>query len=108
MKVTLTIPDAQIENVLESASSTDWARIIRYEVAKTLKGHDAIVLEDWGDENESQGRHRVTKSSIAKGIAILAEKYPHLFEQIINENTTDMYSGDYLLQCAVFGELKYS
>lgn len=109
MKITFELMDSQLANVLESASSAAWAKVIRYDVDKFMRGDvQAIKLQDFGDEVESQGEYRLTKSAVQRGVTVIAEKYPHLLEQIVDENETDAYTGDYLIQCAIFGELKYS
>jgi hypothetical protein len=52
--------------------------------------------KDW-----SAGKH-----SLATGLGILAMKYPRHFADIMS-GKWDACSGDALIQCALFGELRY-
>ena len=44
---------------------------------------------------------------IARGLEVLANRYPRHFADLINENA-DVFTADALLQCCLFGELIYS
>ena len=44
---------------------------------------------------------------IARGLDVLANRYPRHFADLINE-TADVFTADALLQCCLFGELIYS
>ena len=45
-------------------------------------------------------------SNLQQGLAIMAEHYPHHFNNFIEENE-DAITGDVFLQCVVFGEVIY-
>ena len=113
MKVSFKIPNQRIVDILESSSSRYWADMshpkARFNIGAMMKGgKSSIVMLEIADEQEPFATHCVTREMIEKGIAILFENYPHLTEQILDEDKSDIYTGDYLLQCAIFGELKYS
>jgi len=69
------------------------------------------VIEDgkaFSIENRRNVRaHRINKAGMAQGLRIMAEKYPHVFAQVIQDNT-DAPCADIFLQCMCFGEEKYA
>jgi hypothetical protein len=48
----------------------------------------------------------VTRTAIAKGVKIMAEKYPDHFNDMVKMEG-DANTGDVLLQCMTFGEVVY-
>ncbi len=110
VRVQISLED--IENLLYSAAegSAYWcsnSRELGYE--HTVK-HITEEGKDWICKDEEQGDKQVkffvNLARIKKGLAVMAKKQPKSFADILNENT-DMYTGDCLLQCALFGEVIY-
>jgi len=65
----------------------------------------AVIIRD--NESENKGDNlRLDLDAIHRGIQIMAQKYPHHFANVINEND-DAITGDVFLQCCLFGELIY-
>jgi hypothetical protein len=68
---------------------------------------------DWDKtdaENVASGAlviHEIGRDDMAKGLKIMAEKYPGTFAQVIEDNT-DAPCADIFLQCVCFGEEKYA
>jgi hypothetical protein len=62
------------------------------------------------DESHEEGKPPVvcvmTDETIAKGLQVMAEKYPKHFSNIVSDNH-DAITADVLIQCAMFGELIY-
>lgn len=62
------------------------------------------------DENVEAGVlmiHQIGRFEMAKGLAVMATKYPRIFKQVI-EDDTDAPCADIFLQCTLFGEEKYA
>jgi hypothetical protein len=66
----------------------------------------ALMISDRGDMAEPTFTKRLDLEAITKGVAVLAEKYPHHLADILAENA-DAGTGDALLQCSLFGEIIY-
>ena len=65
----------------------------------------AVVLQDkYGDEPDKF--YNLNRESLAKGMQILFEKYPHLYGQWMSENE-DAITGDAFIQCCVLGDIVY-
>lgn len=69
-----------------------------------------IVVEDELDEDGDRPvRHRLNAAKLRRGIEIIAEKYPHHLGAVIaDQYKQDAETGDVLIQCALFGEIKYA
>lgn len=65
--------------------------------------NDSLKLQD----NPENGIYELTDARISKGLQVLADDYPHLMQEILEEND-DANTGDVLLQCCLFGEERYS
>jgi len=50
--------------------------------------------------------YRLSIAKLIKGLAVLRDKYPHHFCDIIKEDG-DATTGDVLVQCALFGDIVY-
>ena len=61
---------------------------------------------DKDDEGESTGRKVFGLTQLAKGLQIMAEKYPRHFADFVAEND-DADTGDCFLQCVILGEVVY-
>jgi hypothetical protein len=62
-----------------------------------------VVDEATGKEKT----HTVSLSDMARGLNVMAEKFPHVFAQILEDNT-DAPCADIFLQCILFGDEKYA
>lgn len=114
-KVVLTVKfeiDAQrIEDTLEGAGIGYWGRFHAVDGAESLcdcKVFDRYAFED--DESMTRDASsymtQLTREKMLAGIALCAVKYPHHFRDFISGNG-DATTGDVIVQCAVFGEVKY-
>ena len=61
---------------------------------------------DKDDEGESTGRKVFGLTQLAKGLQIMAEKYPRHFADFVAEND-DADTGDCFLQCVILGDVVY-
>lgn len=125
--VTQTLTDEQISDVLCSAlegGSNHWYLIDDFVVPTTWEfdsepkrprsGHwphdyplnpgGALMISS--PEDPDQGIKRLDAEAIQRGLAVLAEKYPHHLLDLLEE-TGDAYTGDALLQCSLFGDIVY-
>ncbi len=115
--VTLAFTWEQVKDQLIAAvegGSTYWAASVRaYDANASPAGKLYDVLDEGGywvvKEQEWNGsikpRH-VNHDTLADALRILATKYPDHFKDIMLEQG-DAYTGDAVLQCAVFGDLVY-
>jgi len=79
-----------------------------------LSPDGAVILcdnEEWeGDDPDPEGekapRHRLDRAAIARGLQVMAEKYPKHFQDFLDENG-DACTGDVFVQCCIFGEIVY-
>lgn len=114
-----------VASLLESAwqGSAYWATVVEYRApdawlfettpkAEEGKhyGHDyalnpggAVVVSDMEDDDK---RHTLDHQTVARGLAIMAEKYPSHWSDFVGDNA-DMSTGDVFLQCALLGEVLY-
>lgn len=63
------------------------------------------VIEDESDPNNTTA-YILNNAKLEQGLQIMAEKYPHMFKDIVQDNT-DAATADLLMQCALFGEEVY-
>ena len=68
-----------------------------------LGGELRIVLQN---PEDVEVVHPVTLQTLLTGAAVMAEKYPHMFKDLVGDSG-DALTGDALLQCAIFGEAVY-
>jgi hypothetical protein len=52
-------------------------------------------------------RHTLDLEAIQRGLKVLADKFPHKFAELVNDES-DGPLGDLFLQCCFFGEEKYA
>lgn len=107
MKITLEISDEIIRDAIRdavgSANIYDWAdRNKGSWNPKTLRLTLVELEPDKGDEEFT-----LSRDSFAQGLAVMAELYPHHFADLV-AGKGDMWTGNLLIQCAAFGEEKYS
>jgi hypothetical protein len=102
-----------IENLLYSAGQgiKYWGYSeLEYEscVKRILDGKDVVIEDQEGSDEKGNAKTCILNlKKVKRGITILAKKYFHHLNDIKNGNT-DMYTGDALLQCALFGDIIYS
>jgi hypothetical protein len=65
------------------------------------------IIEVDDETTGHQTKHYVTRADMVRGLGIMAQKFPHIFRQII-EDDTDAPCADIFLQCILFGEEKYA
>jgi hypothetical protein len=58
------------------------------------------------EHDEPAKAHHLDADALRRGLAVLAEKYPHHLADIIAEND-DIWTADALFQCALLGDLVY-
>jgi hypothetical protein len=70
-------------------------------------GADFDVTTDKNLASGALKSHIVTRDHLHAGLAVMAEKFPHAFAQILQDDT-DAPCADAFLQAVVFGEEKYA
>lgn len=130
MQITLNIPADRIANMMVSAiesgdpvttaSRGGWCVSIETKSRKPYQGNwwyadpgfftggfnfDVVELDDETTGHET--KHHVTPKDVQRGLGIMAEKFPHQFSMIL-EDDTDAPCADIFLQCILFGEEKYA
>lgn len=130
MKITLEIPDDRIINMMISAIDSGdpvtsahkggWCSGIGYvgkfkETGENWYADPAFYarrfkLEIIEVDDETTGhetKHHVMRSDMIRGLGVMARKFPHIFSQVLEDNT-DAPCADIFLQCILFGEEKYA
>jgi hypothetical protein len=98
-----------IVNAMDAADIGYWASVPKgADHYAVLAGKEsAIVKEREGPhDGHGNGRHELTGAKIRQGLQVMAEKYPHHFSNVV-ENNADAETGDVLIQCALFGDIIY-
>jgi hypothetical protein len=102
VKVTIEVSDDTIADYIGRANITYWAETIAWNRTKL-----ALMIKEDDPDAGSDGRHHIGRDAIAAGLGALATKYPSHFADLVGDKG-DMYTGDLLIQCCVFGEDKYA
>lgn len=68
-------------------------------------GSHIRVIETRGDDDKPKA-HRLTRHKIMRGLATMARVSPRQFGLLVMGNG-DAVTGDVLVQCTLFGEVKY-
>lgn len=112
MKIEIEISDKQLLNVLISANISGWGKWGTGVTENSLKamgrGKRTVELIEVDECSDKETSHLLSSGSLMEGIQIMAKKYPGKLEEILDEDRTDMYSGEFLLQLAIFREEKYA
>lgn len=59
-------------------------------------------------DTDTKGSRKLTLDKIQRGIRVIANRYPrHLGAVLGNQAMQDAETGDVLIQCALFGEVRY-
>ena len=110
MKITIEIEGARIRELISEAGSRFWARGLEFKgdtMAFTIVEHGGIAEPGDGGETE----HTVTEDMIRDGLVKMANAEPdkggHHFSAVRDCRQSDMWTGDAIIQFAIFGELKY-
>lgn len=111
--VTINIPRERLVSIIERTKINYWG----YEVSWDRETLVLQVVEEDNLEESPDGQdgwkwapeHLITlgPADWARGLGVMLEKFPLQFSEIVNDDG-DMYTGDLLIQCAAFGEEKYS
>ena len=111
-KYTATIPAGRIADMIVNAAeggSNYWCEITGRETLDysnlVMEGNSTLTVTDHETEEGVIG-FILDAAKCAKGVQIMAEKYPQHFHNLVNEND-DAETADVFLQCAIFGELIY-
>lgn len=120
MKLQIEVSNEQLASVLQSAGIAYWCK----SYASTLgpvaeragKDHRYLSAADFAPvtdgywmvrEREGSVTWRLDAQKIARGIQVIADKYTHHLGAIFGSSSADATTGDVLIQCAIFGELRY-
>lgn len=111
MKITIEIEDNHVRELISEAGSGHWARDLVFvndsSLAFAIIEHEGI--HDPGDGGET--KHEVTEEMIVAGLTKMANAKPdeggHHFADVRDYRLSDMYTGDAIIQFAIFGELRY-
>lgn len=92
MKITIKIDPQLVKDVVESAGIGYWA-------SEDEKGR--IV-----DHENNCKKYRLTEAKIKRGLELMPTLAPNAFADILMDNT-DAFTGDVLVQLALFGKVLY-
>jgi hypothetical protein len=108
MKVNAEVKNELIINALDSADIGYWARVPKGADHEDLLAGIATATVQEIDESDGSviETFTLTSAKVRKGLTIMAEKYPHHMADLLKDNS-DCWTGDCLVQCALFGELRY-
>ena len=104
MKITIEVPDEVIERAIREARIAYWGTITRYVGAWIVTEHEPTAA----DRSENPDGYRVSSASLVAGLVLMASgaKTARHFADLM-AGTGDSVTGDVLIQCAAFGELRY-
>jgi len=112
MEITINVSDERISDLIISAlegGSNYWCLVeckpgmAVNDCLETLKSDTSVFISNVFGDSESGS---FNKETIAKGLKLVAEKYPTRFAEIISEND-NVDTADVFLQCCVFGDVIY-
>lgn len=110
MIILIEVDDARVRELIEEAGSRYWARDLAFQDGSsvfTLVEHGGI--HDEGSPGETT--HSVTTDMVRDGLVKMAniehDKGGHHFAAVCDWRQSDMWTGDAVIQFAIFGELKY-
>jgi hypothetical protein len=107
MNITIKIDDKRIRELISDAGSRYWARDLEFYggAANPL----AFIVTEHGDGSAT--RHTVTTKMIRDGLTKMAhakhDEGGRHFPDVFESGQSDRYTGDAIIQFAIFGELKY-
>lgn len=113
ISVRVHVPIKDIENILYSAAQgcNYWCSNsdeLGYEhnVKKITEEEKDYILFDAEADEGTQKKFFLNMKRIKRALTVIAKKYPHHFNDIIDDNA-DMITADVLVQCALFGDIIY-
>ena len=105
MLIQVEISAKRIRDLIEGAGSRYWANDFHWWPAGGPTLGFRLIEDECGTE------HRVTTEMIVEGLRKMAaskrNEGGHHFADCMEDGSDDMYTGDALIQYAIFGELKY-
>jgi len=120
--VIVDVPEDTIDSLLTSAfegGSNYWYRVEKKISGKedkaagcqylgdyVLKGHGLIISDFYGAEKGDRVEKTLDREAVCRGLKIMADKYPHHFKDMMNDDG-DATTGDVFLQCCLYGEIIY-
>lgn len=66
-----------------------------------MHGGSLVFTDDEG------GKHVLDGAALARGVALIAEKFAHHMPGIVDAGLGDASTGDVLIQCSVLGDIVY-
>ena len=103
MDITIKIDDKRIHELISDAGSRYWARDL------VFRGQLGFTLVEHADN--SYTRHNVSAKMVRDGLTKMAhakhDQGGHHFAAVLDFQSNDMYTGDAIIQFAIFGKLKY-
>lgn len=103
MKIEIEISDKRIRQLISGAGSRYWADDFEW---VDMMNFTIVEYEDGPPKT-----HTVTAEMLADGLSKMSKvprnKGGWHFENCMEGGSNDMYTGDALIQFAIFGELKY-
>lgn len=103
MKIEVTISTKRLHDLIEGAGSAYWAKNFKWNSKTSFS-----LVEHYP---KVPVKHKVTREMLRKGLVAMAKSKRNEggwhFPNVMEDGTDDMYTGDALIQYAIFGELKY-
>jgi hypothetical protein len=104
MKIEIEISDKNIRDIISGANVAYWAGQTR-DPKKQLWQPQKLTLRIT-DVHDDGTTVTLKAEDFRRGLEVIAAEYPHHLQSILDENW-DSTTGDVLIQCAMFGEIKY-
>lgn len=76
------------------------------ELIPFVDGCALIITTEAAGADGDKTEYRLDRAALARGINVMALKYPRHFANVTTENA-DAETGDVFLQCCLFGEIVY-
>lgn len=109
-EVEIRLPLENIKYAIEGANIGYWTSDSIYnsdDFDGIISGSKKFIIVE--DDDGTYIEHKISRAEIVCGLVAMAEKAPHHFRDLLGDDPDmDMHTGDVLIQCAIFGEVKYS
>lgn len=100
-------PGTTLEDFFEGGSRQDPENYFHYAELLPLEEGGALIIRTLeNDEINGHKSRRLDRDTIAKGCAVMAEKYARHWSNFVTEHD-DAETGDVFLQCCLFGEIVF-
>jgi len=120
MKIEIDVSDSIIASTIDSALSASggclWCEEAKFpdtigerSVATFLLDNGIVTFvhdEVTNKEGIARTETTINREELEAGLRVLADALPHHFADLLNENA-DSETGEYLLQCALFGDVVF-